>query len=674
MKKIPLLLWLVWIAGALLVLVAIFAAPSSASKAWVWGLSPQRLALALFPFAGILVGLGLFILAHWAPRRYARLTAPLERLSVRGAVLSGGLSFWAALFLAGGVWVYRLGIAPRAAALAEPLGVWFPTLCNYLERLWPVALLAALGLAGWALYVLWGLRLPFYRDTRMLVGSGAAVFCLLATLFQWGVFLFRLHVFEQIPGWYWPIIVKPDWAAHGLLFGLFFLFFALILVLVNRFPRATGLHLVLISLAFIGLQYAIGWMEGRGAASLMDRFFLSYHRIYIEEACNAVIPARQAVVHYEELYPAMFLQTKPPGVLWLSFQINRLAGLPGLSGVLERLSQTLTLSEFLPRMVSAACRRSMVLVTLLFPFLAASTVAILYGFSRRLIGGPDYRRLAAYSAILFVLAPSIVMMALFLDQAFYPPLFLLLAGAILLAMRRKSFGACLVVGAALYGAIFLSFSMLPLLVIPVLYFAAIHWQERAPAAVVWANFKRSLLPMGLGGLLALLLFKLFLNYDVFTRYQRMMATRIEGDFYTRLGIPYTGEAPFVETVRQAWEAARLNNVELAVAIGFPVFVFFVVMGVRSLLRVLRREADATAAINASLFLAYVGLNVLRVVLGEAARLWMFWAPVMALLAVQYLLPALRRARWLMFALVALQFITVFLSYQHQDYLMPQLLP
>jgi len=99
-----------------------------------------------------------------------------------------------------------------------------------------------------------------------------------------------------------------------------------------------------------------------------------------------------------------------------------------------------------------------------------------------------------------------------------------------------------------------------------------------------------------------------------------------------------------------------------------------VMGLRSLIHVIQRKPDETAAVNASLFLAYVALNALRVVLGEAARLWMFWVPIMAILAVQYLLPAIRRSRWLMSVWVVVQFITVFLSYQFQDYLMPQLLP
>ena len=82
----------------------------------------------------------------------------------------------------------------------------------------------------------------------------------------------------------------------------------------------------------------------------------------------------------------------------------------------------------------------------------------------------------------------------------------------------------------------------------------------------------------------------------------------------------------------------------------------------------------TSTVNSSLFLSYVALNSIRVVLGEAARLWMFWVPIMAIMAVQYMLPITRRVRWIILGLVILQVITVLLTYQFQDYLMPQLLP
>ena len=674
MKKTPrLLFWTLFTLIAFLTLLEIFSLPSSTDKVWLFGLSVQRFMIALFPLTSILFCVVMITMVLFIPDRYEQLRTRFRQVVLPGAALSGIISFWASLFLSGVLIYYRLVIAPNVVTLTPKLGALFPNLCAYMDRLWALLMFFAFCMACWTIYVWFGLKQPLFQNLCKLIGWGVGVLSIFGTLFQWIVFIFHLHVFEQIPGWYWPIILKPNFFRNALIFGIFLLFFILILVLIQRFPHAHILNLSLICLAFIGLQYTLGYMEGRGLASLTDRFFLSYHRIYTEEACNATYSSHEAIVHYEDLYTSMFLQTKPPGVVWMSFKLNQIANLPGLSSILDQLSGKITLSKFIPRMTSVACQRSMVLRTLLFPLLSASTIWVIYGVAKWLIRGKEYTQLAYYSALLFILSPNILMLTMFLDQALYPALFLLIAGATLLSIQRKSFTASFLIGFALYITIFLSFSMLPLLALPIIYFLCVSWQGKNFAAV-WEDFKKSLLPIGLGGLLSMLLFKIFLNYDIFTRYQHMMATRIEGDFYIRLGISPTREATFLEKIHQTWDAILLNNIELAVAIGFPIFIFFIVMGIYSLIRVIQRKPDATAAINASLFLTYGALNAFRAVLGEVGRLWMFWIPVMTILTIQYLLPIIRRNRWIMYLLMVLQLTTVFLTYQFQDYLMPQLLP
>jgi len=673
MKKSHAQIWLLISAASVVTLAAIFRSPSSMDKAWLMGLSLQRMALAAFPLICLLLCLVMLGFLRFAPLQYKRITDWLHQRTKMYLPLSISVAGWLAVFLFAAWAYFRLVAAPNSAVLTPVFGNRLPALFAYLERAWPVFLFAGSCMVIWIFYAVKILRVPFFQGIPKLLLVGVGVLCGVATLFQWMVFVFQLRVFELIPGWYWPIILKPDFTRNAAVFAAFLAALLGLGFSIRRYPRAVGLHIALTGLIFIALQYAIGYLEGRGLASLNNRFFLSYHRIYIEEACNATISAREAVVRYEELFPSMFLQTKPPGVLWLSFQITNLANTPVLAPFLDQFKSIFTLSEYLPRMVSDSCRRSMALVSLVFPFLSASLVGVIYGFSRRLFSGPNSGELAAYSALLSILAPNLIMLSLFLDQALYPPLFLLMAGEILLAMRRQAWAVCFGIGAVLYGVIFLSFSMLPLLAIPVFYFAAIQWQNARPKDL-WPAFRRTLLPMGLGGGFAMLLFKLFFQYDIFTRYQRMMETRIEGDFYTRLGLQSAGEVTLLQRLQQTWDAAVLNNVEMAVAIGLPVCLFFIVAGVQSVIRVLRRTPDEAAAVNASLFLSYAALIALRVVLGEVARLWMFWIPVMTILTVQFLLPVIRRNRWFMAGLIIMQLITIFLTYQFQDYLMPQLLP
>jgi len=674
MNKIrELLIWTTLSIAAFLCILEIFSLPSGENKDLLFGLSAQRLLITLLPSICLLICIIAILMILITPEKYQQLTEWFRKLSSQNSIFTGVICFWTALFLGGLLFYYRLVITPKSTSSATELGHLFPTLCAYIDRLWAVLLLVAFYMACWVIYVLFILKQPLFKDKHIVVFWGAGIFSLFATFIQWLIFVFELRIFEQIPGWYWPIIVKPQPLHHALLFSIFLLIFILILYCIQRFPRAHLLNLSLICLAFIGLQYTIGVMEGRGISSLTDRFFLSYHRIYIEEACNATLTPREAIFNYEDLFPSMFLQTKPPGVLWMSFKLNQVANSPGLSSLLDQLSQKIVLSEFLPQMASAACKRSMVLTTLLFPVLATAGVWAIFGFSKWLVGGPEYKEISSYSAILFTLSPNVVMLSLFLDQSLYPSLFLITASGTLFAMQKNSFMGGFLMGAVLYGTIFLSFSMLPLLAIPIIYFACNQWQD-GNFSSFWNKFKTGLLSMGLGGLCSMFLLKITLNYDIFSRYQRMMATRIEGDFYTRLGISLTNEPSTLEKIRQTWDAVILNNIELAVAIGFPVFIFFIVMGVQSVIHVVKRKPERITAINASFFLTYVALNAIRAVLGEAGRLWMFWAPVMALLAIQYLIPFIKRQRWIIYSLVIVQLLTVFLSYQFQEYLMPQLLP
>ena len=672
-KTITLILWLCLFMAGLLAMRSIFAIPSEQHTAGLFGLSAQRLALTLLPFLGTLLGLAMLIMGLFLPDRYKRVMDFIGHKAASSGPLTAGISFWVSLFTIASILIIKLAVLPQTETLTETLGPLFPNLCMYLQRLLPLMAFLAVAMLCWVVYIAFVLKIPFYKKPLLFWGLAAGVLSLFATVFQWLVFIFRLHVFEQIPGWYWPIIIKPDLPGHALLLAGFLLAALLIVFLIRKFPKASLLYMVLIFLLFIGLQVAIGFMEGRGLASLTDRFFLSYHRMYLEEACNSDLSAVLAVTQYENLYKNMFFQTKPPGVLWMAFMTKKLAEFPPLANLLDRLTNDFTLSFYLPSMQAPACGRIMVLVTLLFPILAGLTVWAMAAFARRLIGGKDAKPLGGYSALFFILAPNVIMLSLFNDQALYPLLFLLTAGGILYFIKQNRFIGNFVMGMLIYGVFFLSFTMLPLAVIPVLYFACLNWQEK-DLRTAWQNFKHSLLPMGLGGLLGLLILKLTLGYDIITRYRNMMATRIEGDFYVRLGIEAVQEAPTLTKVRQTLDAAFLNNIELAASIGFPIFIFFLVMGITSLIRVIKRKPTNADPLNATLFLTYAALNALRVVLGEVGRLYMFWIPAMSLLAMQFLMPAIKRKWWLIFLLVTVQFITVLLTYQYQDFLMPADIP
>ena len=672
-KERHLLLWFLVLASAVLTVVDIYSLSSGKEKAILFGLSLPRLGIALIPLVLILFSAAIMVWIIAAPVAYIRFRMIIKQFIAPGAILSTCICFWSALIMGGMILIYHQVILPNAATLTPKLGFLFPNLLAYLDRLLPLFSLITICLALWFIYGIFFLKRLLFQNIGLLTACGAGVLSIFAALFQWVVFTFRLHVFEQIPGWYWPIILKPDFVPHAFLFGLFLVISLVLAYLIKRFPRLTLLNLLGICLLFIALQFSIGYMEGRGAASLTDRFFLSYHRYYDQFACNTRFSALTAITHYENLPYHEYLQTKPPGVLSMYFAINQLANTPGLSSILDELSKSINLSIPLHVLSAGGCQRSMVLVTFLFPILAVMVVWALYVFSRQLPGGVDHHLIAGYSALIVVLAPNFVMLSLFLDQALYPALFLFMAGGLCFAMQKKSFAGCFLLGAAIYAAIFISFSMLPLLIIPVFYYACVLWQGNILKAA-WINFKQTLLPMGLGGVLSIVLFKLLLNYDIYTRFQGMIAAEVTGDFYTRMHVHPAASSTILERISQTFSAAILNNMDLAVAIGFPIFILFVVFGVISVIHIVKRKPGGANAINASLFLTYTALNLAAAVNGEVGRVWMFWTPVMALFSVQYLLPLIKQRQWILYALITLQVITLFLTYQYQDYLMPQLLP
>ncbi|MBI9047059.1 MAG: hypothetical protein JEZ06_21415 [Anaerolineaceae bacterium] len=99
-KTLPRLFsWLILVAAASLTLFEIFSLPSNGNKAWLLGLSPQRLVIALIPTICILLAVAILVLLLFFPDRYQNLMNRYLKPSPRAAMVSGCLCFWIVLFL-----------------------------------------------------------------------------------------------------------------------------------------------------------------------------------------------------------------------------------------------------------------------------------------------------------------------------------------------------------------------------------------------------------------------------------------------------------------------------------------------------------------------------------------------------------------------------------------------
>ena len=166
-------------------------------------------------------------------------------------------------------------------------------------------------------------------------------------------------------------------------------------------------------------------------------------------------------------------------------------------------------------------------------------------------------------------------------------------------------------------------------------------------------------------------FRWLLNYDFIVRYETAMRVVRNFDFILRVG-ETPPETFSTETIRpslnQVWGAIRLNNIELAAAIGFPVFLLFLSGAVRVLARLLRRQGAWREAAMTAFFLTYVALNLYGQVQGEVSRLWIFWTPMFVLFAAYEIATLFPRRTRAVLLLVAVQLITIFLTFQFQDFL------
>jgi hypothetical protein len=647
--SLPAWLFALSAAEGLLVVLWMLFTPSEADSALWLGLSKARLVMAGLAVLG---GLACAAAAYAAQRAgpgvrqwKARLDGwllekeallPVMVSLAMGVLVGAGLMIWQASF----------NEANKAFYLAQ-LGANFPQLSSLLER--------GLPMLAWGM-VLAGQTLVWmaleYGDGLDQQKAGRVAGVLLAnamgllTLAHWGILALRLEVLENIPGWYWKLHDKAVTPRHlifvvllgGLLLGIRWIL---------RHPNATRRNLLIVLALAYATQLSMGIADGHGILSLRDKFLESVHRSYIHRASMRDDSVIDTIWRYEELYSATgFPGTKPPGMLSLYVALERAVNAIGRETILEARENQLATT-----------------VAYLFPLVSLVGVWMVYRFSKQYAGAPSED--AAYlSALFFLLAPNIVLLPLFLDQALYPSLFLASAMLIVTAIRSGSYRLAFGMGCALYGAIFITFSMLPLFALAVV-FAAIQ---------IWLNCsKRTLLHMaglglsaGLGTAAMFLLFRLALNYNFFVRYPKAMSGVYNFDFYVRVGLEPGQPVSLAQRLQQILAAGVLNNIELACLVSLPVFVLFLVRGVKSVAALVRRKISPSEMVQASLFITYILLNAYGQVRGEAGRLWMFWVPTMAIFAAIEAALLIKRRPILTYVLVVMQFITLMLTYQFQD--------
>ncbi len=651
MKGARALLLLFSVEALLAFLVTLFT-PSETGRAVILWLSRERILLLGFILL-LWAGLAALTLIAWlSTPRLEWLLAWLDDWCLQKQRLGATLIY---LFI-----TPPLLTAGALAVMVTPLDYsayrsWapdtFPLLHSFVTAILPIVLFAVLARLELGLFLLIRYRsASFARDTWAWDRIGLFVILLiggLATLFQWFVLGFRLRFFANLPAWYWKIQLAPfGWG------DLVFAFAALLLLALTcwMIGRQRWLAIVLLLAFALGwfLQIGVGLMSGGGLAALADRYFTTYHKTYVQQASETNLSILDEIQQYEAAFGQhSFTSTKPPGLMAFYIGLDHLVnGHPSAysSDVrYARLSQAIELA---------------------FPIAAAALVFLIFAFARRFLDqAAAWVTIAA--PLLYVVCPNAALFSLFPDQAVYPLVFLLAVWFIIFAIGRQSVAWAFLVGLVLYLAVFFAFTMLPLYPFAGLYLFFNFWSNRGDRP--WTKLIWLALAIAVGTLLLYVVFLLALNYNFLPRFEKTIAINHNFDFYLRVGLkppasPETFPVRLAQTLRAAW----FNNLDFAAAVGFPIYILFVAQGIRLLKRLLTGVRDAGDIILGSLFLSYIVLSLAGTAQGEVPRLWLFWLPMVVILAALEIKPWAEKRPLLLFTLAVTQFITIVLTFHFQD--------
>jgi hypothetical protein len=465
---------------------------------------------------------------------------------------------------------------------------------------------------------------------------------------QWSILAMQISVKALIPGWYWDVYQRPFSARHLAFLGIAAISIGLITYLLKH-PDKVITGLVLLTGLGCFIVFSFGFIQGQGSEYVRLKYAGTNHRSYVLIATGENPDPLRTVTEYEQRYGLkMFPSTKPPGVVL--FYV-----------VLEKLVNTIQPYQTSEGRFLTFTRWA----TFIFPVVSFFVLWVLYFFVRTLVRRED----AFLPSMLYIFAPNVILFPLFLDQVLYPLLFLTSFVLLYHVVRRRKLWLAVLAGLYIYIAIFFTFSLLTLIPLFLVLLGLDYWLNYKERKILQSAGLA--IGVGAGIIVLFVLFRIFLNYDFFQRYDTAMRVVRNFDFILRTGQKATVDlatATIQPSLGQILRAAFLNNTELAAAVGFPIFLLFLWRSVRTVISLVRRRATSLDFALGAMCLTYLALNLYGQVQGEVSRLWIFWVPMIVTFAGVELATQFKRRALVVNFVVLLQLITILMIFQFQDFL------
>jgi hypothetical protein len=457
---------------------------------------------------------------------------------------------------------------------------------------------------------------------------------LLVTALYLATLALGVHTFDQFAGWFWPLrelfLPEPELVVAVALLP------AIALVVFGRRLGSVGAKLALLVVLGVANQQGLALLEGHGFDALPRSMLRSGHAELLHVAAG-VRDAPELVTHFEARAESgalgNYARSKPPGELLLYVATFRAAN-------------AFRATDDQPTDDRVAVERAAAFAAIVWPWSAYLAVVPLFFLTRRFMS----ERGALAVAVAYTLVPSIDLVVLHTDEAFFPLLAVTVAWLAASSVEQGNERRAVFAGVLAYLAAFCSFALL--LVVPI---AAAFAHGRLDAGAnrvatlrrVGARFVAAFVTMSLVG------FVLF-RYDPLSRGAHALAF-------------HAAWKPRPGGFRGRYYFALLDGIEFALWTGIPVFALAVGDVGRSLRRVLRGSTRGLAmpALTVAAMVTFAAF--FGEAKAETARLWAFFVPFVVVLAVARLERFGERFPIAFASVAAFEWATTLLTKLHQDF-------
>jgi hypothetical protein len=374
------------------------------------------------------------------------------------------------------------------------------------------------------------------------------------------------------------------------------------------------------SLVLVGFlwQQSLALAEKRGVDGMRDQLLRSGHSEFARTVTTRHLRPMELIPNYERFVEAPdqeFARSKPPGNVLVFWAAARAAAIlmPHVWDPPVPTDSIYVANAYHWRLANFA--------TLFFPLVSCAVLIPLAWLGGQLLG----EKHALWPALLYLLAPSVALVPLHLDQVLYPLLACGLWSLTVAAVRARGRAALLLgtaVGAVAWLSVFVSFSLLPALPLALAFaVAALRMEQRKGLGTLMGPLSAA------AGAFLTLSFAAWiaLGYDSLERFRRAM------DNHSRW---------------KGWEesfrvpATFTNLAEFGYWLGVPLVLLFVFGILTALRRPAANDGDRSWLVPVSIgtCLVLVATALFGRTLSEVNRIWIFFIPAVVTVAAQ----ALRR--------------------------------